>query len=64
VRIFFYIRIGPQVKKLKSDTFGGKASAGSNGLPAKGKKPVDSDDDDDDDESVSNGYCLFKTVRY
>jgi len=54
------------VKKLKSDAFGGKASAGSNGLPSKGKKPVDSDDDDDDDddESVSNGYSLFKTLRY
>ena len=49
---------GPKSKKLKNDAPVAKGSAVTNGVPAKGKKPVDSDDDDgddddDDDESVS-----------
>ncbi len=66
VFIFFYLQIGPKSKKLKSDTFGGKGLAGSNGLQAKGKKGSGSDeedDDDDDDESVSNKCYLLKSWK-
>ncbi len=61
--IFFYLQIDPKSKKLKSDTFGGKGLAGSNGLQAKGKKSLGSDeeDDDDDDESVSNKCNSLKS---
>jgi hypothetical protein len=54
--LFFRIQIGPQAKKQKSDSFGGKGLPTGNGLKAKSSKVADSDDDDDDDdnESVNN----------